>query len=99
MGQVLGRLHAEQDVDIAEPKVGVEQHDVLALLGQPDGEVHRHVGLADAALAAGDGDDANPGGLHDTAQSGSLVHDSLSSEHGPSFPQQRKPRGRAPISL
>ena len=38
--------------------VGVEQADLLAGLGQRDGEVHRHRRLADTTLRRGDADDS-----------------------------------------
>ena len=52
----LGR-QAEQHVDVAEPEVGVDHADAMAEARQRGGEVDGDVGLADAAFAAGDGDD------------------------------------------
>ena len=40
--------------------VGVDDSDALALAGQGDREIHGHRRLADAALAAGDGDELHP---------------------------------------
>jgi len=51
------RREPEEHVDVGQPEVAVEQHDFLAARGQRRGEIDRHRGLADATLAAGDGDD------------------------------------------
>ena len=57
---VLDRLealgHAEQAGDREAPDVGVEHADGAALAGEGDGEVDGDRALADAALAAGDGE-------------------------------------------
>ena len=43
-------------VDIGQPQVRIEQHDVPALGGERHGQIRGHGGLADASLAACDGD-------------------------------------------
>ena len=47
----LGR-QAQQNVDVGQAKVGVHQHDPTAEIGQGHGQIDRHIGLADATLAA-----------------------------------------------
>ncbi|MNP25511.1 hypothetical protein D3C76_1183220 [compost metagenome] len=55
---------AEQDVAVGQAEVGVEQHDAATEIGQGQRKVHRHIGLADAALAAGHRDHLY--GMHTT---------------------------------
>jgi hypothetical protein len=55
--QVIGGRQAEHDVDVSEAEVGVEDPDTVAEPRQRSREVDDDVRLADAALAAGDGDD------------------------------------------
>ena len=57
VAEVMRRREAEQHVDVAEAEVGVEDADAMAEARQRHGQVDDDVGLADAALAAGDGDD------------------------------------------
>ena len=55
----VGREQLHGDRDVAEGEVEVDQaHLAGAALGQREGEVDRHRGLADAALGGEDGDDA-----------------------------------------
>src|SRR5262245_24955940 len=49
------RRKAEHHIDVAEREVGVDESDLMPEARQPHGEIHRQAGLADAALAAGDG--------------------------------------------
>jgi hypothetical protein len=53
-----GRGHAEQDRGIGEPHVAIDQHGVVAGLGEGDGEVDADIGLPRAPLAGGDRNDA-----------------------------------------
>ena len=49
---------ADEGVQVGAAEIGVDEHDALAQLRQVDGQVGREQRLADAALAATDGDDA-----------------------------------------
>src|SRR3546814_15952164 len=53
-----GLVHAVQDVVICHSHVSVDQHRLPAEPRQRDREVDADIGLADPALAAGDGNDA-----------------------------------------
>jgi hypothetical protein len=78
--QRVARREAQQHVDIGEAKIAVEQHHAAPALRERDAKIHRHVGLADATLAAGDGDHLHrPGRLH-AAQALRLVEGRL--KHG-----------------
>ena len=57
------RRQAEEHVDVREAEIAVEQHDAAARRRQRRREVHRHAGLADAALAAGDRDHLHRPGI------------------------------------
>ena len=48
-------LHAQETGHGETPDVGIEHADHVTACGQRDGQVHRDRGLADAALARGDG--------------------------------------------
>ena len=51
-------IEVEEKVDVGEAHVSVDDDDVEALAGVVDAEVGDEGGFADAAFAAGDGDDA-----------------------------------------
>src|SRR5690606_21116116 len=55
--EIRGRREPEEHVDVREPEIGVEQQRRAAALRERDRKIHRDVRLADAALAARDGDD------------------------------------------
>ena len=57
VADVAVRRQAQQHVDVAEPEVRVEHADAVAEARQRHGDVDGDVGLADAALAARDGED------------------------------------------
>ena len=57
MAEVICRREAEQHVDVAEAEVGVDDADAVAEPRQRRRQIDDDVGLADAALAAGDGED------------------------------------------
>src|SRR3546814_15317626 len=59
--EVVVRLQAELDVDVGEPEVAVEQQHPPAAAGQRLGEGDGQPGLADAALARGDGEHVGAG--------------------------------------
>src|SRR5690606_13775867 len=50
---------AQLDIHVGQSEVGIHQHDPAAKLGQRQGKVDRDIGLAHAALAAGDCDYLN----------------------------------------
>ena len=56
VAQVEPGVQPEYHVDIGQPQVGIDQHDVPALGRDRYRQIGRHRGFADAALAAGDGD-------------------------------------------
>ena len=56
-----GPLDADEGVQVGAAEVGVDEDDLLAELRQVDAEVGGEQRLADAALAAADGDDAARG--------------------------------------
>ena len=87
--EVVGRVQAEHHVAVGEAEIGVEQHDAPLELGQRDGEVDRDIGLADPALAAGDGDDADGARRHQPTQPGRLIDHRIRGEHG--LPLRRVP--------
>jgi hypothetical protein len=57
-GQYVGQggtgAQAQLYVDVGQSQVGIHQHYATAQLGQGHGQIDRYVGLANAALAAGD---------------------------------------------
>jgi len=53
MAQVERRMHAHGDLRVGHAQIGIEQHDLVATLGQGHGQVDRDGGLADPALATG----------------------------------------------
>ena len=58
----LGPLDADEGVQVGAAEIGVDEHHALAELRQVDAEVGGEQRLADAALAAADGDDATSAG-------------------------------------
>ncbi|KAG1535581.1 hypothetical protein G6F50_015270 [Rhizopus delemar] len=59
VGQREGGVQPQDHVDVGQAEVGVQQQRALAHAGQRHGQVGRDVGLAHAALAAGDGNGAH----------------------------------------
>jgi hypothetical protein len=59
----LGPLDADEGVQVGAAQIGVDQDDALAELRQVYGEVGGEQRLADAALAAANGQDAAPGAI------------------------------------
>ena len=51
-------LDGQDHVEVGQAQVGVDEDDVFAGGGEADGEVGGHIGFADAAFAARDGEDA-----------------------------------------
>src|SRR5262249_14173241 len=58
VGQIELWPHTHKDVNVGQTEVCVEDGDAAPLAGDGDGEVDDDGRLADAALAAGDGNDA-----------------------------------------
>ena len=80
VGEVAGKIDVAKHVGVGQAKVGIEQDDALARRRQLDGEVDGDVALADAAFAAGDGDDAGaPPLLDQRSQLRGLVNENCHS--------------------
>ncbi len=57
MRERVARREPEKHIDVRQPQVAIEQHAHAPARGERGCQIHRDAGLADAAFAAGDGDD------------------------------------------
>ena len=70
VGGELRRGQPEHDRNVRAVDVSVEDADAAAAAGEREREIHRHGGLADAALAGADGNDVLHAGQRRTSQLG-----------------------------
>ena len=63
MGQIGGEIDVAEDVGVGEAEVGVQEDDAFSGGCELDREIDGDIAFADAAFAAGDGDDGRAGCL------------------------------------
>ena len=72
--QRVERIEAEQDVDVAQPEIGVQHQHSQAAFRQGVGEVGDDIGLAHPALSGGDREDLETGLAAVIVATGNGVH-------------------------